>query len=95
MPQNRGVVAVIIKNYGNYGQYGANLYRTCVSLNRDKTICLGTDKDEESASARLSSFWQAYDEGTIRGTDDLLRLVDQSEALDQIAQQSARHICSD
>lgn len=74
MRHQHGVVAVIIK------QYGTGLYRTCVSLSRENSVCLGTHTDEESASARLSSFWQAYDEGTIRVSEDLQPLIDPPES---------------
>ncbi len=74
MRHHQGVVAVVIK------QYGTGLYRTCVSLNRESAVCLGTHADEESASARLSRFWQAYDEGTIRATEDLQSLIDPADS---------------
>ncbi len=74
MQHQKSVVAVVIK------QYGTGLYRTCVSLNRERTVCLGTHADEETASARLTRFWKAYDEGTIRATEDLLQLIDPVEA---------------
>lgn len=70
MRRHQGIIAVVIK------QYGTGLYRTCVSLNRDNSVCLGTHESETSANDRLNLFWKAYDEGTIRHHDDLASLVD-------------------
>ena len=70
MRRHQGIIAVVIK------QYGTGLYRTCVSLNRDNSVCLGTHESETSANDRLNLFWKAYDEGTIRHHDDLARLAD-------------------
>ena len=70
MRRHQGIIAVVIK------QYGTGLYRTCVSLNRDNSVCLGTHDSETSANEKLNLFWKAYDEGTIRHPDDLVRLVD-------------------
>lgn len=84
MRHHQGVVAVVIK------QYGTGLYRTCVSLNRESAVCLGTHADEDSASARLSQFWQAYDEGTIRATEDLQRLLDPPDSSGDLESPSDR-----
>ena len=70
MRRHQGIIAVVIK------QYGTGLYRTCVSLNRENSVCLGTHDNEGSANERISQFWKAYDEGTIRHPDDLLGLVE-------------------
>ncbi len=75
MRRHQGVIAVVIK------QYGTGLYRTCVSLNRENSVCLGTHDNERSANERISQFWKAYDEGTIRHPDDLLCLVEAPEPL--------------
>lgn len=68
--QYRGVIAVVIR------QYGTGLYRSYVSLSHDNSICLGTHSDEESATDRLNHFWKAYDEGSIRTSEDLIGLID-------------------
>lgn len=67
---NRSVIAVVIR------QYGTGLYRSYVSLSHESSICLGTHSDEESATDRLNHFWKAYDEGSIRTSEDLNCLID-------------------
>ena len=68
MRRRQEILAVVIK------QYGTGLYRTCVSLNRENVTCLGEHEDERSAAERISLFWKAYDEGTIRNSEDLRKL---------------------
>ena len=73
MRRRQEILAVVIK------QYGTGLYRTCVSLNRENVTCLGEHEDERSAAERISLFWKAYDEGTIRNSEDLRKLSNDSK----------------
>ena len=73
MRRRQEILAVVIK------QYGTGLYRTCVSLNRENVTCLGEHEDERSAAEGISLFWKAYDEGTIRNSDDLRKLSKDSK----------------
>jgi hypothetical protein len=73
MRRRQEILAVVIK------QYGTGLYRTCVSLNRENVTCLGEHEDEGSAAERISLFWKAYDEGTIRNSEDLRKLSKDSK----------------
>jgi hypothetical protein len=73
MRRRQEILAVVIK------QYGTGLYRTCVSLHRENVTCLGEHEDEGSAAERISLFWKAYDEGTIRNSEDLRKLSTDSK----------------
>jgi hypothetical protein len=69
MARRNQVIAVVIK------QYGTGLYRTCVSLNRDDMTFLSTHKDERSANETIGLFWQAYDEGRLKTSEDVATFI--------------------
>ncbi len=52
-------------------QYGTGLYRSCVSLNKGSTICLGIHNDEQSASDTINQFWEACKKGEIKQPEDV------------------------
>ena len=52
-------------------QYGTGLYRSCVSFNKDNTVCLNTHDDEQSATETINRFWEACKKGEIKQFEDL------------------------
>jgi hypothetical protein len=65
VPRNQ-IIACVIR------QYGTGLYRTCVSLEKNKTICLSTHQDEASASEIINRFLETYQTGKINTLGDFL-----------------------
>ncbi len=62
------IIACVVK------QYGTGRYRSCVSLNKGNTICLGTHDNEQSATETINQFWQFWEEcpkGENRRPEDL------------------------
>lgn len=69
MPRKNQIIAVVIKHYAT------GLYRTCISLDRDNILHLSTHRDERSANEAINQFWRAYDEGRLKGPEDLAGLI--------------------
>jgi hypothetical protein len=69
MARRNQVIAVVIK------QYGTGLYRTCVSLERDNVTYLSTHQDERSANETIGRFWQAYEDGQLKTSEDVAKFV--------------------
>jgi hypothetical protein len=67
-PRNQ-IFACVIK------QYGTGLYRTCVSLDRNNTICLSTHHDESSATETINRFLEIYQKGEIKTIEDIMIFV--------------------
>jgi hypothetical protein len=65
-------------------QYGTGLYRTCVSLDRNSTICLSTHQDEASATETINRFLEAYQNGQIKTLEDILIIIDSMRAKDKV-----------
>jgi len=69
VPRNQ-VIACVVR------QYGTGLYRTCVSLDRNNTICLSTHQDEASATEIINRFLETFQQGQIKVNDDVLSFMD-------------------
>ena len=69
VPRNQ-VIACVVR------QYGTGLYRTCVSLDRNNTICLCTHQDEASATEIINRFLETFQQGQIKVNDDVLSFMD-------------------
>jgi hypothetical protein len=87
VPRNK-VIACVIR------QYGTGLYRTCVSLDKNNTVCLSTHPDEASATETINRFLETYQTGKIKTLEDILTFVDSIRVKDQainlpLAQQSS------
>ena len=54
LTQNQ-IIACVVR------QYGTGQYRSCVSLNKGSTICLGTHDNEQSADETINRFWQFWE----------------------------------
>ena len=68
-------------------QYGTGLYRTCVSLAQNHSICLSTHSDEKSAIETIDQFRQfceSQKQDGIRTDDDLRRFIDSLRPPDPI-----------
>jgi hypothetical protein len=57
-------------------QCGTGLYRTCVSLDKNSTICLSTHQDEASATETINHFLEAYRKGQIKTPEDILVFIE-------------------
>ncbi len=68
VPRNQ-LIACVIR------QYGTGLYRTCVSLDKNKTICLSTHQNEASATETINRFLETYQEGEIKTLEDILVFI--------------------
>jgi hypothetical protein len=77
VPRNK-VIACVIR------QYGTGLYRTCVSLDKNNTICLSTHPDETSATETINRFLETYQKGQIKTIEDVLTFVDSIRVKDQV-----------
>jgi hypothetical protein len=69
MSRRNQVLAVVIR------QYGTGLYRTCVSLEKDNITFLSTHKDERSANETIDLFWHAFDEGSLKTSEDVATFI--------------------
>ena len=69
IPRNQPT-ACIIK------QYGTGLYRTCVSLDKDHTVCLSTHQDEMEATETIDRFLESCQKGEIKTLEDVLVFMD-------------------
>jgi hypothetical protein len=56
-------------------QYGTGLYRTCVSLDKNNTVCLSTHQDEASATEMINRFLETHQQGQIKTLEDVLIFV--------------------
>ena len=63
-------------------QYGTGLYRTCVSLDSNNTICLSTHPDEASATAMINRFLEIYQKGEIKTAEDVLFFINSTRVED-------------
>ncbi len=66
MVPRKQMIACVIR------QYGTGLYRTCVSLDENSSICLSTHQDEKSAIESINRFLDNYHKGQIKTTEDVL-----------------------
>jgi hypothetical protein len=66
-------------------QYGTGLYRTCVSLDKNNTICLSTHQDEASATETINRFLEAYQKGQVKTLEDILIFIDSLRMNDSAA----------
>jgi hypothetical protein len=66
-------------------QYGTGLYRTCVSLDSNSTICLSTHQDEASATETINRFLETYQKGQIKALEDILVFIDSIRMNDSAA----------
>jgi hypothetical protein len=69
MEARKKLIACVVR------QYTSGLYRTCVSLDRNNTICLGTHQDEASATETINQFLETYRDGKIKTLEDILLYV--------------------
>jgi hypothetical protein len=60
------ILACVIK------QYGSDLYRACVSLNKDHTVFLSAHPDEAGANETIHQFQEACRDGAIKTAEDVL-----------------------
>lgn len=92
IPRNQLTVCII-------KQYGTGLYRTCVSLEKDKTICLSTHQDEKGATETINRFLETYQKGEIKTLEDVLVFMSSIRAKDSdepgsVIQQSVSEIAA-
>jgi hypothetical protein len=66
-------------------QCGTGLYRTCVSLDKNSTICLSTHQDEASATETINHFLEAYRKGQIKTLEDVSVFIDSLRMNDSAA----------
>jgi hypothetical protein len=78
MGPGKELIACVIR------QYGTGLYRTCVSLDKNSTICLSTYQDEASATETINRFLEAYQKGQIKTLEDILIFIDSMRAKDKV-----------
>jgi hypothetical protein len=78
MVPRKQIVACVIR------QYGTGLFRTCVSMDKNNTICLSTHPDEPSATETINRFLETYQQGRIKTLEDVLAFVDSLRAKDQV-----------
>lgn len=78
MEPRKELIACVVR------QYNSGLYRTCVSLDRSNTICLGTHKDEASATETINQFLESYQDGKIKTHDDILCYINSIGENDQL-----------
>jgi hypothetical protein len=69
MEPRKELIACVVR------QYTSGLYRTCVSLDRDNMICLGTHQDEASATKTINQFLETYQDGKIKTLEDILLYI--------------------
>lgn len=70
MAPRQRLIACVIR------QYGTGLYRTCVSLDKNNTICLSTHQDEASATEMINRFLETYQKGQIKTLEDISIFID-------------------
>jgi hypothetical protein len=70
-------------------QYTSGLYRACVSLDRENTICLGTHQDEDSATETMNQFLETYQDGKIKTLEDVLLYVNAICNKDPVSEMAA------
>jgi hypothetical protein len=68
VPRNQFIACII-------RQYGTGLYRTCVSLDQNNSICLGTHSDEKSAAETIDQFLEIHEKGRIKTAEDVLEFL--------------------
>jgi hypothetical protein len=78
MGPRKELIACVIR------QYSTGLYRTCVSLDRNSTICLSTHQDEASATETINRFLETYQERQIKTLEDILIFIDSMRAKDKV-----------
>jgi hypothetical protein len=79
MAPRKELIACIIR------QYGTGLYRTCVSLDLNSTICLSTHQDEASATETINRFLEVYRKGQIKTLEEILVFIDSIRMNDSAA----------
>ncbi len=52
-------------------QYGTGIYRACVSLDRERLVCLGSWPSEAKADETMNRFLEAHRRGEVRTADDV------------------------
>jgi hypothetical protein len=70
-------------------QYGAQMYRAWVSLDKGHMVCLGAYQDEAVATETIDRFMDTYQEGRIKTAEDILPHIDSSCAQDLALSQIA------
>jgi hypothetical protein len=70
MVPRKKIIACVIR------QYATGLYRSCVSLDENNSICLSTHQDEKSAIESINRFLENYQQGQIKTVEDALAFVD-------------------
>jgi hypothetical protein len=83
MEPHKELIACVVR------QYTSGLYRTCVSLDRDNTICLGTHQDEKSATETMNQFLETYQDGKIKTHEDVLLYVNSICNKDPVSEMAA------
>jgi hypothetical protein len=83
MEPGKALMACIVRHYTS------GLYRTCVSLDRENTICLGTHQDEASATETMNQFLETYKDGKIRTLEDVLLYVNSICNKEQVSEMAA------
>ncbi len=68
VPRNQ-IIACVVR------QYGTGLYRTCVSLDKNNTICLSTHPDEASAYETINRFLETHQKGQIKVLEDVMSFI--------------------
>ena len=83
MEPRKELIACVVR------QYTSGLYRTCVSLDRNNTICLGTHQDEASAIQTINQFLETYQDGKIKTLEDILLYVNSICDTHQVSEMAA------
>jgi hypothetical protein len=79
MEPRKELIACVVR------QYTSGLYRTCVSLDRNNTICLGTHPDEASATKTINQFLETYQDGQIKTLEDILLYIKEQAGTYELA----------
>jgi hypothetical protein len=83
MEPRKELIACVVR------QYTSGLYRTCVSLDRNNTVCLGTHQDEASATKTINQFLETYRDGKIKTLEDILLYLNSICDKDQASEMAA------
>jgi hypothetical protein len=72
MPSRNRLIACVIR------QYGAAMYRACISLDKGHMVCLGAYQNETDAMETIDRFLDTYRDGRIKMAEDVLPHIDSS-----------------
>jgi len=79
MEPRKELIACVVRHYTS------GLYRTCVSLDKENMICLGTHQDEASATETINQFMENYQDGKLKTHEDILLYANSINVENKIA----------